>query len=122
LGPLCLEYLLAVDGAGYFRQNVVRKHIQEGRLHRVADALEFLYLAYAIYAADADMAVLAPALAGLRQAAPPRIVASSPLHWHPCEYFAPAAQGFPARGPSGQFHAGRRAAPYYPGRPERHDA
>jgi len=69
LGPLGLEYLLAVGGAGYFRQNVARKHIQEGRLHRVAGAPEFLYPAYAVYAADADMAVLAPALAGLRQAA-----------------------------------------------------
>lgn len=69
LGPLGLEYLLAVGGAGYFRQNVVRKHIQEGRLHRVAGAPEFLYPAYAVYAADADMTVLAPALAGLRDAA-----------------------------------------------------
>jgi DNA-binding transcriptional LysR family regulator len=69
LGPLGLEYLLAVGGAGYFRQNVARKHIQEGRLHRVVGAPEFLYPAYAVYAADADMTVLAPALAGLRQAA-----------------------------------------------------
>jgi len=69
LGPLGLEYLLAVGGAGYFRQNVVRPHIQQGRLHRVAGSPEFLYPAYAVYAADADMTVLAPALAGLRQAA-----------------------------------------------------
>lgn len=69
LGPLGLEYLLAVGGAGYFRQNVVRPHIQQGRLHRVAGAPEFLYPAYAVYAADADMAVLTPALAGLRAAA-----------------------------------------------------
>ena len=68
-GPLGLEYLLAVGGAGYFRQNVVQKHLQEGRLHRVPGAPEFLYPAYAVYAADADMAVLAPALAGLRQVA-----------------------------------------------------
>ncbi|MBA4329155.1 MAG: LysR family transcriptional regulator [Polaromonas sp.] len=69
LGPLGLEYLLAVGGAGYFRQNVVRPHIQQGRLHRVAGAPEFLHPAYAVYAADADMAVLTPALAGLRAAA-----------------------------------------------------
>lgn len=69
LGPLGLEYLLAMGGAGYFRQNVVRPHIQQGRLHRVAGAPEFLYPAYAVYAADADMAVLTPALAGLRQSA-----------------------------------------------------
>ena len=69
LGPLGLGYLLAVGGAGYFRQNVVRNHLKEGRLHRVAGAPEFLYPAYAVYAADADMAVLEPALAGLRLAA-----------------------------------------------------
>lgn len=69
LGPLGLGYLLAVGGAGYFRQNVVRSHIKEGRLHRVPRAPEFLYPAYAVYAADADMTVLEPALAGLRQAA-----------------------------------------------------
>ncbi len=69
LGPLGLGYLLAVGGAGYFRQNVVRSHIREGRLHRVPRAPEFLYPAYAVYAADADMAVLEPALTGLRQAA-----------------------------------------------------
>jgi DNA-binding transcriptional LysR family regulator len=66
-GPLGLEYLLAVGGAGYFRQNVVKEHLQEGRLHRVPGAPEFLYPAFAVYAADADMAVLAPALAGMRQ-------------------------------------------------------
>lgn len=69
LGPLGLGYLLAVGGAGYFRQNVVRSHLKEGRLHRVPRAPEFLYPAYAVYAADADMTVLDPALAGLRQAA-----------------------------------------------------
>lgn len=69
LGPLGLEYVLAVGGAGYFRQNVVRNHINEGRLHRVPGAPEFLYPAYAVYSADADMTILAPALAGLRQAA-----------------------------------------------------
>lgn len=69
LGPLGLEYLLAVGGAGYFRQNVVRNHIKEGRLFRVPGKPEFLYPAYAVYAANADMKVLEPALAGFRQAA-----------------------------------------------------
>lgn len=69
LGPLGLDYLLAVGGAGYFRQNVVCKHLQEGRLHQVPGAPEFLYPAYAVYAANADTTVLAPALAGLRQVA-----------------------------------------------------
>jgi LysR family transcriptional regulator, flagellar master operon regulator len=35
----------------------------------VAGAPEFLYPAYAVYAANADMKVLEPALAGLRHAA-----------------------------------------------------
>lgn len=69
LGPLGLNYLLAVGGAGYFRQNVVRSHLKEGRLHRVPGAPEFLYPAYAVYAGNADMTILAPALAGLRQVA-----------------------------------------------------
>jgi len=69
LGPLGLEYLLTVGGAGYFRQNVARKYIKEGRLHRVPGAPEFLYPAYAVYAGNADMKVLESALAGLRQVA-----------------------------------------------------
>lgn len=69
LGPLGLEYLLTVGGSGYFRQNVVLSHVQAGRLHRVPGAPEFLYPAYAVYAADADTTILAPALAGLRQVA-----------------------------------------------------
>jgi len=69
LGPLGLEYMLAIGGAGYFRQNVVRHYLDEARLYRVPGAPEFLYPAYAVYAADADMTILAPALAGLREAA-----------------------------------------------------
>ena len=69
LGPLGLEYLLAVGGAGYFRQNVAQPYIKQGRLRRVADAPEFLYPAYAVYAANADMKALEPALQGLRHAA-----------------------------------------------------
>jgi LysR family transcriptional regulator, flagellar master operon regulator len=69
LGPLGLEYLLAVGGAGYFRQNVAQPYIKQGRLRRVEGAPEFLYPAYAVYAANADAKVLAPALAGFRQVA-----------------------------------------------------
>ena len=69
LGPLGLEYLLIVGGAGYFRQNVVHSHVKAGRLYRVPGAPEFLYPAYAVYAGNADMKVLESALAGLRQVA-----------------------------------------------------
>lgn len=74
LGPLGLGYLLAAGGAGYFRQNVVRPHIEAGQLHRVPGAPEFLHPAYAVYADNADATVLKPSLLGLRHAAnaPPR--------------------------------------------------
>ena len=35
LGPLGREYVLAAGGAGYFRLDVVRRHLESGRLHRV---------------------------------------------------------------------------------------
>jgi DNA-binding transcriptional LysR family regulator len=69
LGPLGREYLLAAGGAGYFRLAVVRNDLKAGRLHRVAGAPEFLYPAYAVYAANAEPALLTPALAALRKAA-----------------------------------------------------
>jgi len=69
LGPLGREYLLAAGGSGYFRLDVVRADIDSGRLHRVADAPEFLYPAYAVYAAAADPKLVTPALAGLRHVA-----------------------------------------------------
>ena len=69
LGPLGREYLLAAGGAGYFRLDVVRADIERGRLHRVPGAPEFLYPAYAVYAAAADPKLVTPALAGLRHVA-----------------------------------------------------
>jgi DNA-binding transcriptional LysR family regulator len=69
LGPLGREYLLAAGGSGYFRFDVVRQHLASGRLHRVRGAPEFLYPAYAVYAAGAEAQALAPALAGLRHVA-----------------------------------------------------
>lgn len=72
LGPLGLEYLLAAGGAGYFRLDVVRAHLAAGRLYRVKDAPEFLYPAYAVYAAEGDAGIIEPGLAGLRQVVHPR--------------------------------------------------
>jgi len=72
LGPLAREYLLAAGGSGYFRYAVVRDDLEGGRLHRVADAPEFLYPAYAVYASGVDQKVVAPALEALRQVARPR--------------------------------------------------
>ncbi|MET0351470.1 MAG: LysR family transcriptional regulator [Rhizobacter sp.] len=69
LGPLGREYILAAGGSGYIRLAVVRGHLEHGRLHRVPGAPEFLYPAYAVFAEGADEAVIAPALAALKQAA-----------------------------------------------------
>lgn len=77
LGPLAREYLLAAGGSGYFRRGVVRAHLKTGQLHRVRGAPEFLYPAYAVYAQQADMNLLAPALEGLRRAARVRIRTSA---------------------------------------------
>ncbi|MDM0072451.1 LysR family transcriptional regulator [Variovorax sp. J31P207] len=72
LGPLGREYLLAAGGAGYFRLDVVRTHLAAGRLHRVKDAPEFLYPAYAVYAAEGDASIIEPGLAGFRGVARPQ--------------------------------------------------
>ena len=69
LGPLGREYLLAAGGSAYIRLSVVRSHLESGRLRRVPGAPEFLYPAYAVYSANADLKVVTPALTGLRHAA-----------------------------------------------------
>jgi DNA-binding transcriptional LysR family regulator len=69
LGPLGREYVLAAGGSGYFRLDVVRDQLESGRLRRVANAPEFLYPAYAVYADGADATAVRPALAGLRHVA-----------------------------------------------------
>lgn len=67
LGPVARDYLLAAGGAGYFRQNVVRAHLDSQRLFRMPGAPEFPYPAHAVYSQDADMKILAAAIAGLKQ-------------------------------------------------------
>ena len=69
LGPLGLQYILEAGGAGYFRMNVVRPYLKNGRLRLVPDAAEFAYPAYAVYSDEADAQVVTPALAGLRHVA-----------------------------------------------------
>ncbi|RZL93406.1 MAG: LysR family transcriptional regulator [Variovorax sp.] len=71
LGPLGREYLLRAGGTGYFRLDVVREQIENGRLRRVPGMPEFAYPAYAAYAAGADEKIISPALAGLRKVARP---------------------------------------------------
>ena len=69
LGPLGLEYVLVAGGTGYFRLEVARPLLEAGRLHRVPDTPEFLYPAYAVYAAGAESPALHEALEGLREIA-----------------------------------------------------
>lgn len=71
LGPLGREYLLTAGGAGYFRLDVISAHLKSGRLHQVRGAPEFLYPAYAVYAASAEAKIINPAVAGLRHVARP---------------------------------------------------
>ncbi len=71
LGPLGREYLLKAGGTGYFRLDVIREHLDSGRLRRVPGMPEFLYPAYAVYAADADPAIIRPAIDALMQVAQP---------------------------------------------------
>lgn len=77
LGPLGREYLLAAGGSGYFRLDVVRGHLQSGRLHRVPGAPEFLYPAYAVYAEGSDAKIVTPALTGLQHVASPQAKGSA---------------------------------------------
>lgn len=44
----------------------VQSYLENGQLHRVLDAPEFSYPAYAVYGTNADETVLRPALEGLR--------------------------------------------------------
>jgi len=67
LGPLGREYLLSAGGTGYFRLDVVRSHVESGRLRRVPNMPEFLYPAFAAYAPDAEPTLVQPALAALRE-------------------------------------------------------
>jgi DNA-binding transcriptional LysR family regulator len=69
LGPLGLQYILEAGGSGYFRMNVVRRHLKSGRLRLVPGATEFSYPAYAVYSESADAAIVTPALVGLRHVA-----------------------------------------------------
>jgi DNA-binding transcriptional LysR family regulator len=66
LGPLALSHIRSVGGAGYFRSAAVRPDLEAGRLHRVADAPEFSYSVYAVYAARSAGEVLTRVRNGLR--------------------------------------------------------
>jgi DNA-binding transcriptional LysR family regulator len=66
LGPLALSYILEVGGSGYLRLRAVQPYLDSGVLHRVPDAPEFSYPAYAVYGTSADPALIGKAVDGLR--------------------------------------------------------
>src|SRR5690606_32986082 len=69
LGPLALDYILAVGGSGYFRMHVVEPLLASGRLRLVSGAPQFSYPIYVVHSAEAEQLPLGPALAGLRAVA-----------------------------------------------------
>jgi len=69
IGWLGLQHILANGGSGYFPQRLVAARIAEGRLAAVAGAPSFALPAYVVYPADADAALLDPAIDALREVA-----------------------------------------------------
>lgn len=65
-GPLALQYLETVGGAGYFRSSAVQQPLAAGRLVRVPGAPEFSHSVYAVYPPRGTEATLARVRAGLR--------------------------------------------------------
>ncbi len=66
LGPLALHTILQEGGRGYFRTRVVEPHIAEGTLQRVAQAPEFSWPVYIVYADKQSCAALQHALSVLK--------------------------------------------------------
>ena len=65
-GPLALAYILAVGGAGYFRMQAARPHIEAGRLKLVGNEPKFSYSIYAVYSPKADERLMDRVRAGVR--------------------------------------------------------
>lgn len=66
LGPLALNYVLAVGGAGYFRSAIVQPYLDSRQLQPVAGAPEFSYSVYAVYSARSAADGIERVRAGLR--------------------------------------------------------
>lgn len=84
LGPLALDYVCSVGGAGYFRSTAVRPYLESGQLRLVENAPEFSYSVYAVYATRSAGELITRVRNGLRtcaraHAAPPSHEASAPL-------------------------------------------
>ena len=69
LGPLALDYVVRVGGAGYFRRSAVAPLLERGLLTLVPGAPRFTHPVYAVYSDSAEGEVLGTALDILRAAA-----------------------------------------------------
>ena len=69
LGPLALDYIVQVGGAGYFRRRAVLPFLASGRLKVISKAPIFTHPVYAVYAERVDSDVLGLAVEGLRELA-----------------------------------------------------
>ncbi|OEY66177.1 LysR family transcriptional regulator [Marinobacter sp. X15-166B] len=69
LGPLALNYILTVGGAGYFRERVARPYLDTGRLHRVPQTPEFPYPSYVVWSQARQPEGMMRAIAGLKAVA-----------------------------------------------------
>ncbi len=70
MGPLGVQMLLQMGGAGYLPERIVRPHLESGALHRAPGAPTFLYPAYAVYRRDsAGVEAVVAAIALLRSLA-----------------------------------------------------
>ncbi|SSC73841.1 unnamed protein product [Ciceribacter sp. T2.26MG-112.2] len=67
-GPLALDYVLAVGGAGYFREGFIRPYLEDGRLQIVPNSPAFAYPAYLVSSEKADPSLLRRLREGLRAA------------------------------------------------------
>src|SRR5690606_26783491 len=66
LGPLALHYILKAGGQGYFRTRAAQPYLESGQLQRVANAPEFTYPVYVVYAAGRDEPHIEKAVRGLK--------------------------------------------------------
>jgi DNA-binding transcriptional LysR family regulator len=69
LGPLALSYIVQAGGSGYFRMRAAKPYLESGKLHLVPGAPRFSYPIYSVSSANADAALVAQALDGLREVA-----------------------------------------------------
>ncbi|WP_046866994.1 LysR family transcriptional regulator [Microvirga massiliensis] len=79
LGPLALDYIVQVGGAGYFRRRAVQPFLANGRLRLVPEAPAFMHPVYVVYPDGIGSDALNLAVEGLRELA----AGDGPQSWLP---------------------------------------